>query len=41
MTNLLYIVANNSSLSIDNLSNGVYIVRAIADGKTLQRKFIK
>lgn len=33
--------SNNSSLSIDNLSNGVYIVRAIADGKTLQRKFIK
>lgn len=33
--------SNSSSLSIDNLSNGVYIVRAIADGKTLQRKFIK
>jgi hypothetical protein len=33
--------SNSSSLSINNLSNGVYIVRAIADGKTLQRKFIK
>ena len=32
---------NQSTLDIDNLSNGVYIVRAMADGEILQTKIVK
>lgn len=32
---------NSASIGISQLANGVYIVRAVADGKTLQGKFIK
>ncbi|WP_300132102.1 T9SS type A sorting domain-containing protein [uncultured Barnesiella sp.] len=32
---------NQSTLDVDHLSSGVYLVRAMADGQVLQTKFIK